>query len=128
MNPWIMPDCKGRKHHWWVEVLNRDMQQRGKACLACGLYNSIHGVSHLDVESPLFAGKPHMWIQWKGTNVCCDVYCDCGAHLHFDCDFLYFFKCRECGQVWESGTHVNMYKVTDHRADGSFIKESEDHS
>lgn len=77
-----------------------------------------HEPSHLDVESPLFAGKPHIWIQWKGTNVCCDVHCTCGAHSHFDGDFFYFFKCPGCGQHWEVGTHVTIYPVSDQALKG----------
>lgn len=63
------------------------------------------------MESPLFRGKPHLWIQWKGTDVCADIYCDCGQQCHFDGDFLYFFKCPHCGQRWEVGTHITIYKV-----------------
>ena len=70
-----------------------------------------HPPSHLDVESPQFEGLPHLWLQWKGTDVCCDIHCKCGAHLHFDGDFMYFFRCPHCGQVWESGTHVAIYPV-----------------
>lgn len=54
---------------------------------------------------------PHLWIQWKGTDVCCDIHCTCGAHLHFDGDFLYAFKCGECGQVYETGTYVAIHPV-----------------
>lgn len=67
--------------------------------------------SHLDIESPQFRDVPHIWIQWKGTDVCCDIRCACGARLHFDGDFMYFIKCPECGQHWEIGTHVRMYPV-----------------
>ena len=70
-------------------------------------------MSHLDTESPKFKGKPHIWVQWKGTDVCCDIYCKCGAHLHFDGDFLYHFQCGRCKQVWESGTHVKIYPVNE---------------
>ncbi len=76
-----------------------------------------HPPSHLDIEMPLFNGKPHIWIQWKGTDVCCDIHCDCGAFLHFDGDFLYFFQCPHCGQHWEVGTHMPIYKVTPERAE-----------
>jgi len=82
-------------------------------------------MSHLHIEEPLFKDKPYIWIQWKGTNVCCDISCDCGASLHFDGDFLYFFKCPSCGQVWEVGTHVPIYKVNDNRAVGSVVIEGE---
>ncbi len=84
-----------------------------------------HEPSHLDIESPLFEDKPHIWIQWKGTDVCCDIHCACGAFLHFDGDFLYFFKCPHCGQCWETGTHMPIYPVTEERA-GKFVKILED--
>jgi hypothetical protein len=70
-----------------------------------------HPPSHLDIESPLFEGKPHIWIQWKGTDVCCDIHCACGAHLHYDGDFMYFIQCPHCRQLWEIGTHVTMYAI-----------------
>lgn len=79
--------------------------------------------SHLDIEQPLFSGKPHIWVQWKGTNVCADIYCECGFSGHFDGYFLYFFKCPQCNQVWEVGTHVSIYKVTDERVKGAIVQE-----
>jgi hypothetical protein len=69
-------------------------------------------MSHLDIESPQFKDVPHIWIQWKGTNVCCDIHCTCGAHLHYDGDFMYFIKCPHCEQHWEIGTHVRMYPIS----------------
>lgn len=66
--------------------------------------------SHLDAESPLFEGKPHAWIQWKGTDVCCDIHCSCGYHSHFDGDFMYFIRCPKCQTVWEVGSHVTLHK------------------
>lgn len=50
-------------------------------------------MSHLDIESPTFQGKPHLWIQWKGTDVCCDIHCSCGYFGHYDGAFFYFFRC-----------------------------------
>jgi hypothetical protein len=69
--------------------------------------------SHLDIESPQFKDKPYLWIQWKGTDVCCDIHCACGAHTHYDGEFFYFFRCPACGQVWESGTHVAIHRIED---------------
>ena len=77
--------------------------------------------SHLDIESPQFEGKPHIWVQWKGTDVCADVHCSCGEMSHFDGDFFYFFRCPHCGQHWEVGTHVSIYPVMAERA-GEFVK------
>ena len=70
-----------------------------------------HPPSHLDVESPQFAGKPHAWIQWKGTDVCADIHCSCGTHSHFDGDFMYYVRCPGCDKVWEVGTHVTLHEV-----------------
>ena len=78
--------------------------------------NFQHPPSHLDVESPRFEGTPHIWIQWKGTDVCCDVHCLCGAQMHYDGNFFYFFKCPHCGQHWEVGTHMPIYAVTPEQA------------
>lgn len=72
-----------------------------------------HPPSHLDIESPQFAGRPHVWIQWKGTNVCADIHCDCGEDAgHVDGDFMYFVQCPACHQIWEVGTHIALYKLT----------------
>lgn len=48
----------------------------------------------------------HAFIQWKGTDVCMDFWCDCGAEGHFDGDFAYVVKCPACDQEWEMPTFV----------------------
>lgn len=58
------------------------------------------------------ATGPHVWIQWKGTDVCCDFRCACGATGHIDADFMYFIACPACGQLYEVGTHVRLYPIT----------------
>jgi hypothetical protein len=52
-----------------------------------------------------------MFIQWKGTNVCLDFWCPCGAGGHYDGDFAYHLMCPSCGQVYEMGTQVIARKV-----------------
>lgn len=85
-----------------------------------------HEPSHLDIENPIYDGKrPHLWIQWKGTDVCCDIHCKCGAHLHFDGDFLYFFQCPHCKTYWECGTHMPIYEVSAARAGEHVVKQPE---
>ena len=66
----------------------------------------------LKASAKVVEGKPHLWIQWKGTDVCCDIHCSCGAHLHFDGDFLYAFVCGECGQLYETGSYIEIYPVS----------------
>lgn len=39
-------------------------------------------------------------IQYKGTDLCADIHCSCGAQYHFDGWFCYFVKCMECGAVY----------------------------
>lgn len=50
--------------------------------------------------------EARMFIQWKGTDVCLDFYCPCGAHCHLDSDFAYFVQCPHCESVFEMGTQV----------------------
>lgn len=56
-------------------------------------------------------GTGHGWIQWKGTDVCMDVYCTCGAHGHLDTDFAYFYKCLHCGDTFAVGQTVRLYPI-----------------
>jgi hypothetical protein len=45
--------------------------------------------------------EPSVFLQWKGTDVCFDFYCKCGAHCHFDGYFAYVVQCPHCLQAWE---------------------------
>jgi len=58
-----------------------------------------------------------MFIQWKGTSVCLDFYCPCGAHGHYDGDFAYNLRCPACGAVFELGTQA--YHHPDSHAAGT---------
>lgn len=52
-----------------------------------------------------------MFIQWKGTTVCMDFHCQCGAHVHGDGDFAYNVECGACGAFYEMGTQVIAKRV-----------------
>lgn len=52
-----------------------------------------------------------MFIQWKGTNVCLDFRCTCGADGHLDDSFAYFVECPACGSIFEMGTQVIAKRV-----------------
>ena len=54
---------------------------------------------------------PCGWIQWKGTNVCMDIYCACGEHAHIDDDFAYFLRMPCCGRLYAVGQNVRLYEV-----------------
>jgi hypothetical protein len=61
-------------------------------------------------------GEPgSTFIQWKGTDVCMDLICPCGASHHFDMGFLYAYRCPACGKTYELGTEVTVTEVTDWR-------------
>lgn len=61
--------------------------------------------------------EPHAFIQWRGTDVCMDFYCDCGRHGHYDGDFAYTVKCPGCNQVWEMPWNLFPRKVDENTTD-----------
>jgi len=44
---------------------------------------------------------PYVFVQWKGTELCGDFHCSCGAHGHLDDQFAYSVECSACGRIWE---------------------------
>ncbi len=57
--------------------------------------------------------RPFGSLQWKGTDVCMDIHCPCGAHSHLDTEFLYYFICNNCQTVYEVGSYIKLRKVSD---------------
>lgn len=60
--------------------------------------------------------RPSAFIQWKGTDVCMDFYCPCGAQGHFDGEFAYFVRCPHCNRVFEMGYQIGAREVTEENA------------
>ncbi len=58
-----------------------------------------------------YEGKPRGWIQWKGSDVCMDVYCECGNHFHIDADFAYYVKCPSCERVYMCNGHIELIEL-----------------
>ena len=58
-----------------------------------------------------YEGKPHGWIQWKGTDVCMDVFCKCDYSLHIDSWFAYYIKCPKCGTVYQCNPHIELIEI-----------------
>lgn len=74
---------------------------------SCSILRSLVGPSclwRMEVAMP----DPHTFIQRKGTDVCMDVHCECGHHGHVDCMFAYYYRCIECGRVYEFGHEVSL--------------------
>jgi hypothetical protein len=55
--------------------------------------------------------RAQAFIQWKGTDLCMDFHCTCGAQSHFDGFFAYALKCR-CGKVWEMPERLVPTEIT----------------
>jgi len=58
-----------------------------------------------------YAGKPHGWVQWKGTEVCMDVHCVCGYHSHIDVAFAYNVQCPKCKRVYMCNGHIELIEL-----------------
>ncbi len=61
-------------------------------------------------------GKPHGWIQWKGTDVCMDLHCLCGELTHVDAMFTYAVRCGKCKRTYYVNGHVEMVPMTEAEA------------
>lgn len=61
-----------------------------------------------------YGGLPqlHTFVQYKGTDICMDFHCECGAHCHFDGYFAYSVKCPHCGTVYQMPFNLFPRKVT----------------
>ena len=57
--------------------------------------------------------EAHGWIQWKGTTVCMDVQCSCGANGHVDAEFFYRYECSKCGAKHAVGQNVKLIRLND---------------
>lgn len=66
------------------------------------------GFTHGDKTKP----SPYAFLQWKGTNVCMDFHCKCGAHCHFDGYFAYAVKCPHCETVYQMPFNLYPREIT----------------
>ena len=67
--------------------------------------------NHIKQETEL--SEPYGWIQWKGTDVCIDLHCKCGAHWHLDADFAYTTICPRCQTLFSLGAFIKLVPITD---------------
>ena len=71
-------------------------------------YDDIYGE-----DDARLRGESRGWIQWKGTDVCMDIRCECGNHSHVDADFLYHWRCPDCKKAYAIGQTVALIEITD---------------
>ena len=57
--------------------------------------------------------RPYAFIQWKGTDVCMDFHCECGAHLHFDGYFAYHVECPYCQALYQMPSNLFPRRIED---------------
>ena len=45
----------------------------------------------------------NLFVQWKGTYICCDFTCSCGNYQHIDGYHFGYLKCDDgdCGKLWK---------------------------
>jgi hypothetical protein len=67
-----------------------------------------------------------MFIQWKGTDVCIDFRCKCGASYHYDGDFMYAVHCQACGRFYKMGTQVLAREIPREDVSGILVDFSAD--
>lgn len=57
------------------------------------------------------ASRPMTFIQWKGTDVCMDVYCKCGESFHIDGYFAYSVECPYCNRMYACGAKIVLREI-----------------
>lgn len=61
-------------------------------------------------------------IQWKGTTVCGDFHCECGAYAHIcDAMHMYQIKCAACGVVWHVPDRIVLVRTSNVEADAGTV-------
>jgi len=61
-----------------------------------------------DIQDRREEDEARACVQWKGTDVCMDLQCECGAHSHIDSYFAYHVKCPVCGKVYFCNGHIEL--------------------
>lgn len=51
------------------------------------------------------------FIQWKGTYLCMDWFCEKGHQNHIDGDFVYEVTCEDCKATYKLGTQIELIKT-----------------
>lgn len=57
--------------------------------------------------------RPKIFIQWKGTEVCCDLYCICGNQFHLDTEFMYAIEYPHCHRKFEVSAMIEMRELSE---------------
>jgi hypothetical protein len=55
----------------------------------------------------------YSFIQWKGSDICLDVHCECGESSHIDADFVYSVECPKCHKKYALNPFIEMVEFED---------------
>ncbi len=58
-------------------------------------------------------GVAHIFLQWKGTEACMDIWCECGSGMHLDAGLVYQLKCMDCGALYLLPSSLPLQKITE---------------
>ena len=70
---------------------------------------------NLEYDYGDYAGKDSgaaVGVQWKGTDVCFDFYCECGRDSHFDGYGAYAVRCGHCGKKFDMPYTLHLKPFT----------------
>ena len=66
--------------------------------------------------------RNYAFLQWKGTQVCMDLYCVCGEQWHLDEDFTYAVRCPHCRRVFKVEPYVRIHEVPEDEVHSEIIE------
>ena len=84
----------------------------------------LRSVEGLEVLRSL-AATADVFMQWKGTDACLDLNCDCGTSSHVDGLFAYYVRCPGCLSIYEMPHDLTARKInpaTDGEYAGQFLQ------
>lgn len=70
-----------------------------------------HPLDEVAAEFGIDLSENFVFIQYKGSEICIDMYCSCGKDSHFDGDFARYVRCPYCQKVWELNSHITTTEV-----------------
>ena len=71
--------------------------------------------------------QTHVFIQYKGTDICLDFHCSCGTDGHFDGDFAYALRCAGCGKTFAMPHSIELVEGFSNGSVKDIPKEYGDH-
>lgn len=70
----------------------------------------IHSAQREERERIEYGDSLSTFIQWKGTDLCMDWFCEDGHQNHWDGDFAYEISCIDCGKKYYPESSVKLNK------------------